>query len=81
MDYEDSLEGEILDTAEYNKEIVRQVLLNADYDADYLLEWGVPDFWKEDFWGHYEYVIKLFQYLIKKYSLNIPESCFDSFNQ
>jgi hypothetical protein len=61
-----------------NKNILISVLKDAGYDAEFLMQWGIPDFWQEINWIYTEHVVALLQFFIKKFSLNIPTSCLDS---
>lgn len=53
----------------YNKRIFKQVLKDNDYDDDYLLTWGLPDFWDESLWNYSEYVLELFYYFEKNFGI------------
>lgn len=53
----------------YNRNVLKETLEENGYDSAYLLEWGIPDFWQESFWGYAEYVLKLVEYFEKTYKV------------
>jgi hypothetical protein len=57
------------DRGVYNRNIFIQILKDNDYDTDYLLTWGLPDFWKESLWGYSECVLELFYYFEKHFGI------------
>jgi hypothetical protein len=69
---------EMAEMALYNKQTLKEVLIVAGYDAEYLFEWGLPSFWKENYWSYPEYTVGLFEFLVKKYSLTISPQYLDS---
>jgi hypothetical protein len=68
---------ELIKIAEENKQSMKELLASAGYDAEYLLEWGIPDFWDEKYWIYPHYIIRLFAFLVKKFSLSISMENFD----
>ena len=54
----------------HNRDVLSQVLDENGFDSNYLLSWGLPDFWDDTYWELNEYVLKLaeyFEYTYKTY--------------
>jgi hypothetical protein len=53
----------------YNRDTLGKVLEENGYDANYLLEWGIPSSWHESHWDSPEYVLKLTAYFETMYNV------------
>jgi hypothetical protein len=71
-------EEELKDMAEYNRQTLKEIFIECGYDADYMFDWGMPSFWDDSYWSYPEYAQGLFKFLIKKYSLHIPNITLDT---
>jgi hypothetical protein len=78
LDSNDITEEELKDMAQFNKESIIKVLDISGYDSSYLLEWGLPTFWKEAFWSYPEYVTALCNFFERKFGVNISSKVLNS---
>jgi hypothetical protein len=69
---------EMAELAEFNRAGVKAILEKIGYDFDYLMEWGTPDYWEEEFWSYPDYVMALFSHYEKVYGFHVPDEIFES---
>jgi hypothetical protein len=53
----------------YNRDVLSQVLNENGFDAEYLLEWGMPSSWEEIYWDSADHVLKLTTYFEVMYGI------------